>query len=841
MSKPPLADQRGRSPHGFHTSPSLFGLDNRTSVVVAAVLALLLPVLAAHPVDAQTAVTAGYRDFSFGSSVTSPPTGEKPESKLWWNDGTWWGVLFSAGANAYHIYRFDAGSQTWIDTGTAVDTRKNSKSDALWDQPTGRLYVVSHVFTTSAKASTSSSQWGRLFRYTYDSGLRQYVPDSGFPVSVTKGNEEALTLAKDSVQRLWITYVEAGKVKINWSRAHDLDWGSPVDLPAPSTAISVTSDDISAVVAFGGAYIGVMWSNQNRAQTYFAFRNDADLPEVWQATETVLPGPGCSGACADDHFNLKTDQSGRVFAATKTSLSSSTSPLAMLAVRSAGAPATWTSSPIGLQRDHHTRPIVLLDEQNDTVYVFATSGESGGTIYMKSSPLADISFAPGLGTPFIKSASDTTINNATSTKQNVDSTTGLLVAASDQNTHFYLHGYLAGGGTADTPAPPSGLAATAVSSTRVDLTWTDASTDEDSFSIERATSGTAFAAIGTTPANTPTFSDTTAAPGTSYSYRVRARNTAGFSAYSNTAAATTPGGVATTPAAPTGLAATAISGTRVDLTWTDASTDEDSFSIERATGGTAFAAIGTTPANTPTFSDTTAAPGTSYSYRVRAQNLAGFSAYSNTASATTPTDGGGAGSPIKSITFEGGTLTDAATGADKAVGTVSLETASPINGLYSARIPNAVSSYLEENFASADDVYVSMYIRVNALPAADARILLVSDAGTTVGNIVLRTTGRLRLRIDATSLGVESAPLQVGQIYRIGIHQKRGSGGNAVLEAFLATGNASFSTPFASTSTGTWITAADRLRVGATNPNAIDVVIDEVRLDAAAMPGPSGQ
>ena len=49
-------------------------------------------------------VLAGYRDFSFpaGTSGDSMPTGEKPESKLWWNDGLWWGILWSTTGNAYH-------------------------------------------------------------------------------------------------------------------------------------------------------------------------------------------------------------------------------------------------------------------------------------------------------------------------------------------------------------------------------------------------------------------------------------------------------------------------------------------------------------------------------------------------------------------------------------------------------------------------------------------------------------------------------------------------------------------------------------------------------------------
>jgi hypothetical protein len=44
--------------------------------------------------------------------------------------------------------------------------------------------------------------------------------------------------------------------------------------------------------------------------------------------------------------------------------------------------------------------------------------------------------------------------------------------------------------------------------------------------------------------------------------------------------------------------------------------------------------------------------------------------------------------------------------------------------------------------------------------------------------------------------------------------------------------------PFASTTTGTWVTQADRLRLGPTGSTALDVTFDDIRLDAGAMPGP---
>jgi hypothetical protein len=195
------------------------------------------------------------------------------------------------------------------------------------------------------------------------------------------------------------------------------------------------------------------------------------------------------------------------------------------------------------------------------------------------------------------------------------------------------------------------------------------------------------------------------------------------------------------------------------------------------------------------------------------------------------------GTRLKDITFEGGSLTGA-TGVDSTSGTVMLETSAPLKGTFSARIASAGSSYLQEDVTATNDLYISFYLRINALPSSDARIALISNAGTTVGNIVLRSNGALRLRNGSTQIGSDSAPLSVGTLYRIGLRQKQGSGGNAALEAYLAAGGAAFGAPFASMTSGTWTTAADRLRLGATSSTAANIVVDDIRLDTAVMPGP---
>jgi len=388
-------------------------------------------------------VEVGFRDFRFGSgAVTSSPTGEKPESKLWWNDGYWWGSLYNSTAQSYRIYKLNWGTQTWADTGVPIDNRGMSKADVLWDGASQKLYVASHIFATDGGVpSADPSQWPRVYRYSYNSTTKTYSLDAGFPVNVAQNVTETLTIAKDSTGRLWITYVENTSVMVNHTLTSDLVWGTPFALPI-ADATTLKADDIASVIAFQGNKIGVMWSNQNNKKIHFAIHLDGNADNVWQAERTALPGPKCTGSCADDHINLKSiqvDDSGRVFAAVKTSQSAANAPLIMLLVRSLNG--NWDSHVFSTVAYNQTRPVVLLDEEHNRLYMFA-AGQADGVVYYKETDLNNIQFSSGPGTPFMQSSLDADINNASSTKQNLNSTTGLVVIASDPNTKYYLHNYL---------------------------------------------------------------------------------------------------------------------------------------------------------------------------------------------------------------------------------------------------------------------------------------------------------------------------------------------------------------------------------------------------------------
>lgn len=90
------------------------------------------------------------------------------------------------------------------------------------------------------------------------------------------------------------------------------------------------------------------------------------------------------------------------------------------------------------------------------------------------------------------------------------------------------------------PTAPSGLTATAVSQTAIDIAWVDNSDDETGFRIECSPDGTTFwTHISTTDAGATTYSDTGLNCGTEYYYRVCAVNDNGNSDYTDAASAET--------------------------------------------------------------------------------------------------------------------------------------------------------------------------------------------------------------------------------------------------------------------------------------------------------------
>ena len=201
-------------------------------------------------------------------------------------------------------------------------------------------------------------------------------------------------------------------------------------------------------------------------------------------------------------------------------------------------------------------------------------------------------------------------------------------------THFQVN--LEAGEIIAKPNSPSQLSAIATTSSSIVLAWKDNSSDETGFKIERkegaCDSANAWSLIATKGANVTTHTNTGLTPNTTYSYRVRAYNASGNSAYSNCGSAKT--ALSGTPNAPTNLNATSISSSQIKLLWTDNSTDEKSFKIHRKAGAGSWSLLATKGANIVSHTDTGATGNTStttYSYYVQACNSNGCSPKTSTA------------------------------------------------------------------------------------------------------------------------------------------------------------------------------------------------------------------
>ncbi|MEO7101160.1 MAG: LamG-like jellyroll fold domain-containing protein [Luteolibacter sp.] len=176
-------------------------------------------------------------------------------------------------------------------------------------------------------------------------------------------------------------------------------------------------------------------------------------------------------------------------------------------------------------------------------------------------------------------------------------------------------------------ATVSGLAATAVSASQVNLTWT-ATPDAVSYGVKRATTpGGPYTTLATN-LTAATYSDSGLTAGTSYYYVVSGTNAGGEGANSSEAAAIT------IPAAPAGLSATAASSSQINLSWST-STGAASYNVKRSTtSGSGYVSVAT-GLTTASYTDTGLSSGTSYYYIVTAVNSSGESVASVQASALT--------------------------------------------------------------------------------------------------------------------------------------------------------------------------------------------------------------
>ncbi len=295
-------------------------------------------------------------------------------------------------------------------------------------------------------------------------------------------------------------------------------------------------------------------------------------------------------------------------------------------------------------------------------------------------------------------------------------------------------------------ASPTALTATAVSSSQINLTWTDNSLTESGYRIEQSpVDDLHYTEIYVTAPNVTSYNATGLSESTKYYYRVRAYNAIATSAYCSEKNATTFSNI---PVAPSGLRITSITSGSVILAWTDNSNNESGFKIQRKQGATGtYTQIATPGANVTTYTDNDTAllDGTQYYYKVCATNTAGDSPFSNEvngitllASPTSLTATAVSSSQIN-LTWTDNSLTESGYRIEQ----------SPVDDLHYTEIyvtaPN-VTSYNATGLSES----TKYYYRVRAYNAIATSAYCSEKNATTFSNIPVAPSG---LRITSITSG----------------------------------------------------------------------------------------
>ncbi len=286
------------------------------------------------------------------------PTSDKPQSKLWYMDNSWWALLpRSSGPSLWQ--RTSGG---WIEHSAAVASLKGIPGRAdVWanEREITAVSVDTHfltVFRLTKKGRGQGVRW------------KAQVLATLHPPSASDTIETA-TIVQNRQGHWWVAADAGGKVCVWHALSGGKRWNGPSVL-----AEGLDKDDICVITRLPEG-IGVIWSDQVQEAVRMRVHRDGQPAAHWDELVVIDSG----NRTADDHLNTSLSADGTLWVATKNSLDELEAPQLVLRVRS--PKGLWRSFPYGLRDTilEPSRPIVVATEDPGIVL-------TGHTVYNRKNP-----------------------------------------------------------------------------------------------------------------------------------------------------------------------------------------------------------------------------------------------------------------------------------------------------------------------------------------------------------------------------------------------------------------------------------------------------------------------
>ncbi|CAG5008413.1 hypothetical protein DYBT9275_04262 [Dyadobacter sp. CECT 9275] len=242
------------------------------------------------------------------------PTADKPQSKLWYADKSWWALLPTSSGPS--LWQRTAGGWTEHAQVRALLQGIPGRADVWADQnEIMAVGVDKHVLTVFAIRKVEKAS-----KITWMAEVR-----GSLSPSVSTDEMETATIAKDKTGCWWVAADAGEKVCVWSSSSKNWTWTPPYVL-----AKGLNADDICTVAELPGQ-TAIIWSDQNRDAVSMRTHRNGQPADRWEDTVVIEQG----NKTADDHLHASLATDGTLWLATKNSVDQLGSPQQVLRVRHA--------------------------------------------------------------------------------------------------------------------------------------------------------------------------------------------------------------------------------------------------------------------------------------------------------------------------------------------------------------------------------------------------------------------------------------------------------------------------------------------------------------------------